>query len=141
MEIGILIGQFLALDLCPDHERVHRATYPLLLEAPLSGAAGMAHLHSRGNRRDARLVFQRWAGGQPGHVLEPLLRRAGQHARYLVSGNDAFRETLVDVRRLFTRRRVCFKNVKIISLHANSKRRGATMRRARGRRLKYENVN
>lgn len=93
MEIGILIGQFLALDLCPDHERVHRATYPLLLEAPLGGAAaGMAHLHSRGNRRDARLVFQRRAGGQPGHVLEPLLRRAGQYARYLISGNGALCE-------------------------------------------------
>lgn len=88
MEIGIFIGQFLALDLCPDHERVHRATYPLLLEAPLGGAAaGMAHFHSRGNRRDARLIFQRGTGRQPGHLLEPLLRRAGQHAWYLVSGN------------------------------------------------------
>lgn len=89
VEIGILVGQFLALDLCPDHERVHRATYPLLLEAPLSlAAAGMAHLHSCGNRRDALLIFQRRPGSQPGHVLQPLLRRrTAQHARYLVSGN------------------------------------------------------
>lgn len=90
VEIGILVGQFLALDLCPDHERVHRATYPLLLEAPLSlGATGMAHLHPRGYRRDALLVFQGGTGSsQPGHVLQPLLRRrTAQHARYLVSGN------------------------------------------------------
>lgn len=84
VEIRILVGQLLALDLCPDHERVHGATYPLLLEAPLgSAAAGMAHLYSRGDRRDALLVFQRWTGSQPGHVLQPLLRRAAQHARYL----------------------------------------------------------
>lgn len=83
VEIRILVGQFFALDLCPDHERVHRATYPLLLQAPLGRAAWMAHLHSRGNRRDALLILQRRAGGEPGHVLQPLLRWAAQHSRYL----------------------------------------------------------
>lgn len=83
MEIRILVGQFFALDLCPDHERVHRATYPLLLQAPLGRAAWMAHLHSCGNRRDSLLILQRRTGSEPRHVLQSLLRRSAQHSRYL----------------------------------------------------------
>lgn len=58
MKIRIFVGQFLPLDLGPNHERVHGSTYPLLLEAPLGRAAGMAHLHSGGDGRDALLILE-----------------------------------------------------------------------------------